>query len=477
MLFNSVDFGVFFPLVFILYWLVLGRSRRVQNVFLLVASYVFYGWWDYRFLSLIFISSLVDYVAGARIGATGNDRTRRLWLGLSVAVNLGLLGFFKYFNFFTESAIEFLNILGLHPHPMTLNVILPVGISFYTFQTMTYSIDIYRGHIKPTKDPIAFFAYVAFFPQLVAGPIERAGRLLPQFLQDRRLTVDRVRDGLCQMLWGFFKKMVIADNVAQQVDWVFSNYQSLDGVTIAVGAFLFAIQIYCDFAGYSDIAIGTARLLGFDLMRNFAYPYFSRNIAEFWRRWHISLSTWFRDYMYIPLGGNRCNRGRRIFNVLATFTVCGFWHGANWTFLAWGFLNGLYYVPLILLDRLKPATPLPAEGRLLPRLGEFSAMALTFGATVFGWIFFRSATLGDAGAMIARLVTHPYMDLDYGRFKLGLGLSLGLLALEWLQRGREYALQLDRWPFILRYAAYYMTFTIILILGSTAKVPFLYFQF
>jgi len=312
MLFNSIDFLLFLPTIFIIYWFISSFNLRIQNTLLLVASYIFYGWWDYRFLSLIFFSSIIDYCVGKRLYATEDSYKRKLLLIVSLSTNLGILGFFKYFGFFIESTVELLNSFGIQSNITSLEIILPVGISFYTFQTLSYSIDIYRKKIKPTDDAIAFFAFVSFFPQLVAGPIERAKNLLPQFTHKREFNLNLAKDGIRQMLWGFFKKVLIADNIAPQVEYIFSNYNAVSGIELVLGTFLFAIQIYCDFSGYSDIAIGVARLFGFRLMQNFAFPYFSRDIAEFWRRWHISLSTWFRDYVYIPLGGSRVGKSRRI---------------------------------------------------------------------------------------------------------------------------------------------------------------------
>ncbi len=396
MLFNSFAFAVFLPVVFGLYW-ALGRQRtRMQNGLLLVASYVFYGWWDPRFLSLIVVSSIVDYVVGLRMAAEEQRARRKALLIVSLATNLGILGFFKYFNFFVDSFAELLGLFGLHANMPALRIILPVGISFYTFQTLSYTIDIYRREIEPTRDMLAFFTFVAFFPQLVAGPIERAKSLLPQFLGERSFDTERAKDGLRQMLWGLAKKVVIADNLAGHVDDIFRGAPDLDGMTLFLGTFFFAVQIYCDFSGYSDIAIGTARLFGFSLMRNFAFPYFSRDIAEFWRRWHISLSTWFRDYVYFPLGGSRVGKPRHIWNLIVTFTVSGFWHGANWTFIIWGFLNAVYYVPLMLVKHHRRNLDTVAEGRLLPSVREALAMLATFGATLIAWVFFRAATVGDA---------------------------------------------------------------------------------
>ena len=342
MAFNSLIFAVFLLIAFVLYWSLPSKTTVIRNAFLLIASYIFYGWWDWRFLGLIALNSTVDYAIGLSLHQTQSSIKRKLLLGASLSINLGILGLFKYYDFFIISAIDILQTIGLQANVHTLAIILPVGISFYTFQTLSYTIDIYRDKIVPTKNCIAYFAFVSFFPQLVAGPIERASHLLPQFLERKKFNLDQAKDGLRQILWGLFKKTVIADNLAPYVDKIFSNYEVYSGPMLLLGTVYFSIQIYCDFSGYSDMAIGTARLFGFDLKRNFAYPYFSRDIGEFWRRWHISLSTWFRDYVYIPLGGNRTKTAfRHYVNLILTFTISGFWHGANWTFVIWGFLNGL----------------------------------------------------------------------------------------------------------------------------------------
>ena len=321
MLFNTLDFAVFLPIVFLLYWFVTNRNLKLQNFLIVVASYVFYGWWDWRFLSLIVFSTLVDYSIGIALSKEDNETKRKAFLWTSVLVNLGFLGFFKYYNFFVESFVDAFSFFGSEISPNTLNIILPVGISFYTFQTLSYTIDVYKRNLEATKDLVAFSAFVSFFPQLVAGPIERATNLLPQFYKKRSFDYFKAVDGLRQILWGLFKKVVIADNCAEYANVIFNNHQDYSGSTLVVGAIFFAFQIYGDFSGYSDIAIGTSRLFGFDLKQNFAFPYFSRDIAEFWRRWHISLSTWFRDYLYIPLGGSKGGNGMKIRNTFIIFIV------------------------------------------------------------------------------------------------------------------------------------------------------------
>lgn len=383
MLFNSLPFLAFLPLTFLVYWFAFKGDRKAQNVWILIASYFFYGWWDYRFLTLIFISSIVDYSLGNRIHKSTDNQKRKLLLWLSIAVNLGILITFKYFNFFIESFSFLLQQIGLEPHPYSLQIILPVGVSFYTFQTLSYTIDIYRKRLEPTRDIIAFFSFVSFFPQLVAGPIERAKHLLPQFLNKRKFEYSVAISGAKLMIYGMFKKVVIADQLAPIVDQVYSSPEAFTPLIHLFVTFLFALQIYCDFSGYSDIAIGTARLFGFDLMTNFHFPYFSNSFNQFWQRWHISLSTWFRDYVYIPLGGNRGSQMRTTSNTMITFLVSGLWHGANITFVVWGGLHGLY---LIIERKTKDLIKMP---KLLSGLVVFLFVTIA-------WMFFRAETLIDA---------------------------------------------------------------------------------
>ena len=403
MLFNSLDFAVFLPIVFALYWFVTNHNLKLQNALIVAASYVFYGWWDWRFLSLIIFSTLVDYSIGRRLKNEEKHSTRKILLWTSIIVNLGFLGFFKYYNFFLDNFIAAFSFFGQEIQPNTLNIILPVGISFYTFQTLSYTIDVYKKKLEPTKNFIAFSAFVCFFPQLVAGPIERATNLLPQFYKKRTFKYDKAVDGMRQILWGLFKKVVIADNCAEYANLIFNNYQDYNGSTLLLGAVFFTFQIYGDFSGYSDIAIGTSRLFGFDLKQNFATPYFSRDIAEFWRRWHMSLSTWFRDYLYIPLGGSRGGTWMKVRNTFIIFLVSGFWHGANWTFIVWGGLNALYFLPLLLLKRNRTNLGVVAEGKMLPSLRELFQMGTTFLLTVLAWVFFRAESLTEAFAFITAM--------------------------------------------------------------------------
>ena len=403
MLFNSIEFLIFLPLVFALYWLVGRRNLRFQNLLVLVASYVFYGWWDWRFLGLIALSTVVDFLVGIRIEEAASNVRKKQWLWVSLVVNLGILGYFKYANFFIENWIAAWDSLGVTMHASTLQIVLPVGISFYTFQTLSYSIDVYRGNLKATRSWIDFGAFVSFFPQLVAGPIERATNLLPQMAMPRSFIYEKGRDGMRLILWGMFKKVVVADSCAPFVDMCFSDPGAHSGSTLILGAVLFSFQIYGDFSGYSDIAIGTAKLFGFELMTNFKVPYFSRDIAEFWRRWHISLSTWFRDYLYIPLGGSRVSRPKAIRNVFIIFLVSGFWHGANWTFIAWGGIHAALFIPLFLRGTNRQhSTDVVAEGRWLPSWKEVLQMAWTFSAVTVAWVFFRADSMGAARAYLGQ---------------------------------------------------------------------------
>lgn len=545
MLFNSFTFLLFLPIVFLFYWFVFQKNLKFQNAFLLLASYVFYGWWDWRFLGLIIASSAVDYYCGLKMGPviasdegakqsvnpdnillqvepslrgtashdnsgkrsvteevsspdiahpspvrligtntsdfrlrTSNFKSwftgRKLYLTISLLFNLGILAFFKYFNFFIDSAADFISILGFQPHISTLNLILPVGISFYSFQTLSYSIDVYRGKLKPTKDPIAFFTFVAFFPQLVAGPIERASNLLPQFFKKREFEYQQGSDGMKLILWGLFKKMVIADNCALIVNPIFENYQTASGMELIMGAVLFAFQIYGDFSGYSDIAIGVAKLFGFDLMTNFRTPYFSRDIAEFWRRWHISLSTWFRDYLYIPLGGSRVPKAKAIRNIFIVFLVSGFWHGANWTFIVWGGIHAALFIPIFMIG--KNRMHLYKGEHLIFSFKELFQMLLTFSMVCIAWVFFRADTVGDAWGYLGNIVLRPFMEgFRLSTYSLSIGLISILLSLEWIMKGEQ--VFNFRKP-VLRYASYSMVISLILFYGVFFNPQdFIYFQF
>ena len=418
MLFNSLDFAIFLPIVFLLYWFVAQKNLKLQNALIVLASYVFYGWWDWRFLSLIIFSTVVDYLIGQRLRTEDKQSKRKVLLWTSIIVNLGFLGFFKYYNFFLENFVDAFSLFGMQINANSLNIILPVGISFYTFQTLSYTIDVYRKKLEPTQDFMAFSAFVCFFPQLVAGPIERATNLLPQFYKKRTFEYHKAVDGMRQILWGLFKKVVIADNCAEFANQIFNNSADMNGSTLVLGAIFFTFQIYGDFSGYSDIAIGTSRLFGFDLKQNFATPYFSRDIAEFWRRWHISLSTWFRDYLYIPLGGSRGGTWMKVRNTFAIFLVSGFWHGANWTFIIWGALNAIYFLPLLLTNNNRKNLGVVAEGKLLPSIRELFAMLTTFTLTVFAWIFFRAENISHAFSYIGGIFSDTILDKPVFNFKL-----------------------------------------------------------
>ena len=437
MLFNSIEFLLFFPTIFILYWFVFNKNLKYQNSLILASSYVFYGWWDHRFLSLIFLSTIVDYVIGLNISNQSSKKKQKLLLWGSVLFNLSVLGFFKYYNFFVDSWVELFSSVGYEIKSVwTLNIILPVGISFYTFQTMSYTIDIYRKKLEPTKDFISFASFVSFFPQLVAGPIERASNLLPQILKKREFQHVQVIQGLKLILWGLFKKVVIADSLAPIVDDIFSNYQDFGGGTLWLGAIYFSFQIYCDFSGYSDIAIGTSKLFGFELMSNFKFPYFSRNIGEFWRRWHISLSTWFRDYLYIPLGGSQKGNWKSIRNIFIIFLVSGFWHGANWSFIFWGLFHSILFLPTFMFNKNRNYTSsIIAANTLLPSLKEFINVVTTFLLVTIGWVFFRSESIGDSFSYLTsmisniNIVTHLSPKINF--------YILVLVLVDWTQRFDE----------------------------------------
>ena len=477
MLFNSIEFAFFLPVVFITYWFVVNRNLRLQNAFLVLASYVFYGWWDWRFLFLIVFSSLVDYLVGIGLSRQDHHLKRKLLLMISILVNIGLLGFFKYYNFFTESFSEAFTLFGRHFDVNRLKIILPVGISFYTFQTLSYSIDVYRKKMKATRDIISFFAFVSFFPQLVAGPIERATNLLPQFFKKRYFDKYKAIDGMRQILWGLFKKIVIADNCATYVNDVFANYTDYSGSTLTIGVILFAFQIYADFSGYSDIAIGTARLFGFNLMRNFAFPYFARDIAEFWRRWHISLTTWFRDYVYIPMGGSRVGTLKTIRNIFVIFIVSGFWHGANWTFLFWGALNAIYFLPLLLRKKNRSHLDVVARDRYLPSLKEVLNMLFTFILTTLAWVFFRAENLHHAFNYLAGIFSFSFFSYPKGLPRyFTLSILLFFIA-EWFQRDKQHAMQIESIKIaIVRWGIYYSLVYLILLYGGK-ETEFIYFQF
>ena len=477
MLFNSIEFAIFLPIVFLLYWFVFNRNLKLQNLFVVLVSYIFYGWWDWRFLFLIALTSACSFAAGLLIEKCREDpRKAKTVSVINIVINLLILGVFKYYDFFATAFAD--AFLGGKTDGLLLHLILPVGISFYTFQALSYSIDVYKGKFEPTKDIVQFFAFVSFFPQLVAGPIERATNLLPQFGKSRSFDYETGVDGMRQILWGLFKKMVVADNCAIYVDKVFSTYQTQSGSTLLLAAVFFAFQIYGDFSGYSDIAIGTAKLFGIKLMRNFNVPYFSRDIAEFWRRWHISLTTWFRDYVYIPLGGSRCSKAKIVRNTFVIFLLSGFWHGANWTFIAWGAYHALLFLPLILMGKNRKYRDTVAENRLLPNLREFGQMLLTFLLVVIGWIIFRADSIGQAGDFMRSICTSSLFTRPDSSGVSGFSVAICIMfVVEWLQRFKMHAFDLSGIKIgIIRYAFYLITVFLIFALGGHSE-NFIYFQF
>lgn len=479
MLFNSIEFVIFLPLTFVVYWL-LRKKTGWQNAFVVGASYLFYGWWNWRFLLLIAFTTLCSYISGRAIEASATKlaKAKAVMWG-NIILNLGILGIFKYYDFFIQSFAD--TFLHGHADHLLLHLVLPVGISFYTFQALSYSIDVYRGSLKATRNPLAFFAYVSFFPQLVAGPIERATSLLPQFEQPRRFDYRQCVDGLRQMLWGFFKKMMVADSCAQYADPIFQHPDWYNGATLLLAAVLFTLQIYCDFSGYSDIAIGCAKLFGIRLRRNFNVPYFSRDIAEFWRRWHISLTTWFRDYIYIPLGGSRCSKGKVIRNTFVIFLVSGMWHGANWTFLAWGAYHAVLFMPMILLGKNRRHTDVVAAGRRLPSLAELGQMTITFVLAVMGWVLFRADSIEAAWAYYQHMFGHlfsggPNITSQLNKWVMIVAITL-LTVVEWINRAEEHEFVRQPRSRVLRWGFYLVLLTMIGAYMVTNEMPFIYFQF
>jgi len=456
---------------------VANKNLKLQNFLIVAASYLFYGWWDWRFLSLIIFSTVVDYLIGISLSKQENQNKRRILLWISILVNLGFLGFFKYYNFFLNNFITAFSFFGTEINANSLNIILPVGISFYTFQTLSYTIDIYKRKLVPTKNFIAFSAFVSFFPQLVAGPIERATNLLPQFYYKRSFDYKNAMIGIRQIVWGLFKKVVIADTCSQYANEIFNTYEIYSSTTLIIGAICFAFQIYCDFSGYSDIAIGLSRLFGFKLMKNFNYPYFSRDIAEFWRRWHISLSTWFRDYLYIPLGGSKVEKYKVIRNVFIIFIVSGFWHGANWTFIIWGTLNALYFLPSILNNKNRRHLNTIAENKNTPSLKELFFMTKTFILVVFSWIFFRAENMQIAVAYFKKIFD---FSLEIERLRIErysieiFPLILLLVIIEWFGRHQEFPILKDnKYQF-----KTIIVILLILVFGNFSDMnDFIYFQF
>lgn len=474
MIFNSVVFLIFFVCFFILYWFSNNKLPvSSRNAFIIVASYLFYGWWDWRFLALIVASSMLDYTMGFLLGNEKRPKRRKLYLALSLTGNLGILGFFKYFNFFASSLQSVLAPFSIHPGFVTLHIILPVGISFYTFQTLSYTIDVYQGKMKSTCDILSFFAFVSFFPQLVAGPIERASHLLKQFAGRKTFRYEDMVYGLRLALWGFFKKIVIADNFGILTDHIFNSGQPASGLLTLVGSLFFALQIYADFSGYSDIAIGIAKMLGFDLMQNFATPYFAASFGEFWHRWHISLSTWFRDYVYIPLGGNRGTKSRVSSNIMITFLLSGLWHGADITFLIWGGLHG---------------SALVVEKRIKQKLNKYIYGPLAMAVIILLWIPFRaknydqfvklSVSLVQFGTYSWSCLYRVLYDFSLPRFYALLAVTAFFLLIEYQLKWQDFSQWISGKSRIVRLAFYYLIIVLIFVVGNFSVKPyFIYFQF
>lgn len=491
MLFNSLEFLVFLPIVFVLYWFVF-QKREWQNLLIVIASYVFYGWWDWRFLFLIAFTSVCSYYSGllieyyrGRENEEGGKRRQRLVCAANLILNFLILGVFKYYNFFADSLAQLVwSLFHYQLDWVTLNVILPVGISFYTFQALSYTIDVYRKDVPVTKNIIEFCAFISFFPQLVAGPIERAKNLLPQFQRDRHFDYVQAVDGCRQMLWGFFKKVVIADSCASDLNPLWDSYADYSGVSLWGLALLFTFQIYCDFSGYSDIAIGCSRLFGIRLLSNFNYPYLSRSIPEFWRRWHISLMTWFRDYVYIPLGGSRCAQWKVIRNTFIVFGVSGLWHGANWTFVVWGLYHGCLIVLYKLLHVNTKDKDILAAGRRLPSLKELSRVVVTFGLAVVGWVIFRAENISQAWDFVSRMFLTAFDDFHprLGSISTFIAILL-LIVVEYLQRDKVHVLQFSSGNRLFRYAVARWTVYLAMLVAifyfyfNTVSQEFIYFQF
>lgn len=478
MLFNSLEYFLFLPIVYLLYWFVFSKNLKYQNIFLLFASYLFYGWWDWRFLILILISSFTDYLIGIKLETTSNERHRKYLKYLSLFVNLGFLGVFKYYNFFVDSFVEVLQVFGLNPSVSTLKIILPVGISFYTFQTIGYTLDIYKRRYKAEKDIINFMVYVCFFPQLVAGPIERGKSLLPQFRKERIFSDAEARDGLRQILIGLFKKVVIADNLANSVDFIFTNYTNQGTFILILGGAFFIVQIYCDFAGYSDIAIGTAKLFGFKLMKNFDFPFYTANVQEFWTRWHISLSNWFRDYLLFNLKSSFRNRFRFALNFLFTLTIIGLWHGPNWTFIIFGALNGLYIVPNIIWGKKRKKISISRDSAFPARM-ELFHMTKSFSLLIIPGIFFRSPNVAFAVDYFKQMFLNfnssflnwaPIINANMIWFLMP-------IILEWPIRNKEHSLDIVSLNKTIRWGIYIILILLIINYGEFHYKQFIYFQF
>ena len=477
MFFNSLSFALFLPIVFLLYWFVFPKSKRGQNALLLMASYVFYSCWDWRFLFLLLFSTFLDYYTGIQIQDSKSEKNKKFWFWLSVGTNLGFLGLFKYYDFFALSFSTLLLNIGIKSSPLLLHWILPVGISFYTFHGLSYVIDIYKSRIKAERNPIDYALFVSYFPLLVAGPIERATHLLPQVKEKRAFNFQQAKEGFYMIIWGLLKKVVIADTCATYANAIFDHYQSMNALSLLLGAIYFAFQIYGDFSGYSDMAIGVSKLFGLELLRNFNYPYFSRDIAEFWRRWHISLSSWFRDYVYIPLGGSHGTMMKQIRNVFVIFLLSGFWHGANWTYIAWGFINALYFLPLLLQNKNRSNIDAIQLQWNLDSVKIILSVFLTFALTCLAWIFFRAKTIAIAFDYINKMFTNGVFETQYlanRRYNYEILILILLFVwVEWNNRTKQEPIS-GRFS-TLRLA---LSFGAILALGTYSDYKeFIYFQF
>jgi alginate O-acetyltransferase complex protein AlgI len=477
MLFNSIAFAIFLPIVFVLYWFVLKNKKRQQNFLLLGASFYFYACWDWRFLFLLIFSIVLDYFSGIQIEKSKSKKMATFWLTLSIAINLGFLGFFKYYNFFVDSFADLIGGFGFAVHPWTLKIILPIGISFYTFHGLSYIIDVYKKKISAEKNFIEYALFVSYFPLLVAGPIERATHLLPQVKKARIFNYELAANGVRQILWGLFKKMVIADNCAPIVNEIFGNADQEPASRLVIGVVLFAFQIYGDFSGYSDIALGVSRLFGMELLKNFAFPYFSRDIAEFWRRWHISLSSWFRDYLYFPLGGSRGGMWMKIRNTFIIFLVSGFWHGANWTFIIWGGLNALFFLPLLIRDKNRNNLETVAMGKLIPTFRDVVNILFTFTIVCFAWIFFRAENLTAAISYIKNIFDSSILQFPKPLPKKEFFLIVFMLFVEWINRTHDHGLEIHRWKPWLRRVLYIVVLFLVLHYSNFGNHEFIYFQF
>lgn len=483
MLFNSFEFLIFLPIVFLSYWFVFRRLWW-RNLFVVIASYVFYSWWDWRFLILIVLTSLFSFISGLLLERyEGQRKLQKAVSATNIVLNLTILGIFKYYNFFVENLEALFGMMGFHLDWVSMNVILPVGISFYTFQALSYSIDVYQKKMPATHDIVGFFAYISFFPQLVAGPIERATNLLPQFQRNRQFDYDKAVDGCRQMLCGFFKKVVVADTCGGIVNEFWNQYQELPGLSIYLLGVLFTIQIYCDFSGYSDIAIGCARLFGINLMRNFNYPYFSRSIPEFWRRWHISLTTWFRDYIYFPLGGSRCDKWKILRNVYIVWGISGLWHGASWHFVFWGLFHATLLAIYNIFGINTKYKHVVAYGKYLPNIKELFQMVLTFCLTVFGWIIFRAESMTQAKDYFVHMFTNPFISKGM-RFGEATMWCILFLLIEWVQRDKQHALQFTNTKLFNYRAVRWAIYLVIIGMSYLSYMerfydnsPFIYFQF